>query len=168
MARINNNWETKIASRSEGVQPDTVVMAVGRAVLCAPPLANPRGRIRHARRARSDAPYQRRFCPLTSNSGWFPQTTTTVSSCTRSEAGAMNETRLTSAKPAKSAVLISESGLNPKTEAETADGSGTGSLPVVSRAGPGKNLPGGRSLHSTGKMPVPLPGPKPASESGLK
>jgi hypothetical protein len=40
-------------------------------------------------------------------------------------------------------------------------------LPVVSRAGPGKNLPCGRSLNSTGKMPVPLPGPRPASEFGL-
>src|ERR1035437_8089426 len=68
--------------KANEVQLDTVVMAVGRAVLCAPPLANPRGRIRHARRARSDSPYQRRFCPLTSNSGWLPQTTTTVSRCT--------------------------------------------------------------------------------------
>jgi hypothetical protein len=45
---------------------------------------------------------------------------------------------------------------NPNSEAETVDGSGTGILPVVSRAGPGKNLPCGRSLNSTGKMPVPL------------
>jgi hypothetical protein len=58
-------------------------------------------------------------------------------------------------------------GLNPNSEVETAAGSGTGSLPVVSRAGPGKNLPGGRSLNSTGKMPVPLPWPKPASEFGF-
>jgi len=57
--------------------------------------------------------------------------------------------------------------LNLNSEMETTDGCESGSLPVVSRAGPGKNLPGGRSLNSTGKLPIPLPGPKPASEFGI-